>query len=65
MSILSDLQAVAAKLTLQDNRPVCAQCGKGRLVVVSERPHPNFGALGMVEQTMQCNNTACGKVTID
>ena len=55
MSILGDLQAVAAKLSLQDNRPTCAFCGMGKLVLIDERPDPNFGALGVVEQTLRCN----------
>ena len=64
MSILGDLQAVAAKLSLQDNRPTCAFCGKGKLVLIAERPDPNFGALGVVEQTLRCDRADCGKVTI-
>ena len=65
MSILSDLQAVAAKLSLQDNRPTCAFCGKGKLVLIAERPDPTFGALGVVEQTLRCDWADCGKLTID
>jgi hypothetical protein len=65
MSILGDLQAVAAKLSLQDNRPTCAFCGKGKLVLVDERPDPNFGALGVFEQTLRCDSAECGKITID
>jgi hypothetical protein len=65
MSILGDLQAVAAKLSLHDNRPTCAFCGKGKLVLIDERPDPNFGALGVVEQTLRCDSADCGKLTID
>lgn len=65
MSILGDLQAVAAKLSLQDNRPTCTFCGKGKLVLIAERPDPNFGALGVVEQTLRCDSADCGKLTID
>lgn len=65
MSILGDLQAVAAKLSLQDNRSTCAFCGKGKLVLIAERPDPNFGALGVVEQTLRCDRADCGKITID
>lgn len=65
MSILGDLQAVAAKLSMQDNRQTCAFCGKGKLVLIAERPDPNFGALGVVEQTFRCNSSECGKLTID
>jgi hypothetical protein len=65
MSILGDLQAVAAKLSMQDNRPTCALCGKGKLVLIAERPDPNFGALGVVEQTFDAIPPECGKLTID
>ena len=65
MSILGDLQAVAAKLSLQDNRPICAFCGKGKLVVIDEKPDRNYGALGVVEQTLRCDSADCGKITID
>ncbi|CAN5715754.1 hypothetical protein BH11PSE3_BH11PSE3_18850 [soil metagenome] len=65
MSILSDLHAVAAKLSHQDSRPICATCGQGRLDLISERPHPNYGILGVVEQTLQCNSAACARITVD
>ncbi|MPZ29461.1 MAG: hypothetical protein GEV13_00430 [Rhodospirillales bacterium] len=65
MSILGDLRAVAAKLSHQDNPPICAFCGKGKLVLIDERPDRNFGALGVVEQTLRCDAADCGKLTID
>lgn len=65
MSILGDLQAVAARLSLQDGRPTCAFCGKGKLVLIDERPDPNFGTLGVVQQTLRCDSADCGKITID
>jgi hypothetical protein len=65
MSILGDLRAVAAKLSLQDDRPTCAFCGKGKLLLIGERPDPNFGALGVVEQTLRCDSAECGRLTIE
>ena len=65
MSILGDLHAVAAKLAHHDNRPICAACGKGRLNLIGERPDPNYGILGVVEQTLQCDDAGCGRITID
>ena len=62
---MGDLRALIAKLALRDDRPTCPSCGKGKLVLISERPDPNFGALGVVEQTLRCDNPACGKLTID
>ena len=64
MSIFVDLHAVAAKLSFQENRPICACCGKGRLGLVDERPDPNFGILGMFQQTLKCDSAKCGKLTI-
>lgn len=65
MSILGDLHAVAAKLSHQDNRPICSICGKGRLDVIGERPDPNYGILGVVEQTLRCDQAACRHITVD
>jgi len=65
MSILGDLQAVAARLSRQDKRPTCVFCGKGKLDLIAERPDPNFGALGVVEQTLRCDSIECGKLTVD
>jgi hypothetical protein len=48
MSVIGELHAVAARLSFQDNRPICACCEKGRLVLVDERPDPNFGILGVM-----------------
>jgi|SRR5260370_25715368 hypothetical protein len=59
-----DLHAVAAKLSLQEHRPICVRCGKGRLVLIDERPDPNFGILGLLQQTLECDSPECGKVTI-
>jgi hypothetical protein len=63
-SVFGDLRAVAAKLSAQENRPTCVCCGKGHLVLVEERPDPNFGILGVVQQTLKCDAPECGKVTI-
>jgi hypothetical protein len=64
MSIFVDLHAVAAKLSSQDSRPLCAFCGKGRLVMIDERPDPNFGILGLFRQTLRCDSAECSKLTI-
>jgi hypothetical protein len=64
MSVLGELQAVAAKLSRQETQPICGCCGKGRLVLIDERPDPNFGVLGMFRQTLKCDSPECGEVTI-
>ena len=64
LSIFVDLHAVAAKLSSEDNRPICACCDKGRLVMIDERPDPNFGILGMFQQTLKCDSPECGELTV-
>jgi hypothetical protein len=64
MGVLGELQAVAAKLSFEEQRPVCAFCGRGRLVLVEEKPDPDFGILGMYQQTLRCDSPECGKLTI-
>ena len=34
MSIFVDRHAIVAKLSSKDNPPICACCGKGRLVMI-------------------------------
>jgi hypothetical protein len=64
MSVFEDLRAVAARLSPQENRPTCVCCGRGQLVLVEERPDPNYGILGVVQQTLKCDSPECGKITI-
>jgi len=64
MGVLGELRAVAAKLSFQEDKPTCAFCGRGRLVLIDERPDPNFGILGMLCQTLKCDSPECGKLTI-
>jgi hypothetical protein len=62
MSVLGELRAVAAKLSYQESRPACASCGKGRLLLIAEKPDPDFGILGVLRQTLKCD--WCGKLAI-
>ena len=62
--VLGELRAVAAKLSFQEDRPTCASCGQGRLVLIDEKPDPDFGILGMLRQTLKCDSPECGKLTI-
>ncbi len=64
MGVLGELQAVAAKLSFEEERPACAFCGKGRLILIEEKPDPDFGILGMFRQTLKCDSPECGKLTI-
>lgn len=64
MSVLGELQAVAAKLAQLESRPLCSCCGKGRMVLVEEKPDPNYGALGVLQQILKCDSPDCGAVTV-
>jgi hypothetical protein len=64
MNVLGELHAVAANLSLHDDRPTCECCGQGKLDLIDERPDPIFGMLGMTCQTLKCDFLGCGKLTI-
>lgn len=46
-----------------DDRPVCQFCRKGRVDLIDEQPDPTFGAVGVMRQTLKCDNTACARTT--
>ncbi|WP_147154430.1 hypothetical protein [Reyranella soli] len=48
-----------------DDRPRCWRCGNRDLTLVYERPHPQFGSLGMTQRWLRCTDAACAKLTID
>ena len=64
MDLLAELHVVAARLALREDRLVCGCCGTGRLVLIDERPDPNFAILGLLRQTLKCDSPECGKLTI-
>lgn len=64
MGVLEELHAVAARLAQQENRPLCRDCGNGRLVLIDEKPDPNFGVLGLRQKILKCDSPDCGKLTI-
>ena len=64
MTVYEDLRAVAARFMAEESQSTCAFCGKGHLVLIDERPDPNFGMLGMMDQTLKCDSPDCGKITV-
>jgi hypothetical protein len=64
MTVLGELHAVASRLASPEERPICACCGAGHLVLIDEEPDPNFGILGVLRQTLKCDSPDCGKITI-
>ena len=64
MNVLGGLRAVPAKLPLHDGRPTCSWCGKGKLVLIDEHPHPVLGIAGITCRTLKCDDAPeCGKLT--
>ena len=58
-------ETLHAALFAQDAQDaVCKVCGKGVLVLVDERPDPNYGALGMTQQTFKCDCPECGNTLV-
>ena len=51
------------KSPIVDDRPTCPFCGVGKLSLIDVRPDPNFGALGMIRETLKCDAADCGKLT--
>ena len=49
----------------EDGSAVCPLCRRGRLRLVSEKPHPIYGTLGVTECTLRCDAPDCGKVVIE
>ncbi len=64
MGIQEELNAVADKLSLREDRPTCGWCGRGKLRLVEEKPDANFGALGVTTRTLKCDDPGCGKLTV-
>jgi len=49
----------------EDGSAVCPLCRRGRQRLVSEKPHPIYGTLGVTECTLQCDEPDCGKLVIE
>jgi hypothetical protein len=46
----------------EEHLPACPRCGRTNLYVLEERPDPNYGALGVVQRTLQCAD--CSKLIV-
>ena len=47
---------------LNERRPICPCCGRGRLDLVDEWPHPILEAAGVRCKTLKCDSPECGKL---
>jgi len=54
---LEKLENAIAERPALENCPIC---GAGNLKVKTVRDHPTFGAMGIQERTMQCDDPNCG-----
>jgi hypothetical protein len=46
-----------------EHRPICESCGRGRLDLIDEWPHPILGIAGVTCRTLKCDAPECGKLT--
>ena len=64
MGVWEELHAVAARLSAREDRPTCQWCGRGKLQLIEEAPDANYGALGVTQLTLRCDDPECGKLTV-
>ena len=65
MTILEELNRVAARNAPYEIRPACDCCHVGEMRLVEETPDPLYGRLGVTRRTLRCSNPACGKTVTD
>jgi hypothetical protein len=68
LTLADRVSAIEEKLnsrssSIVDDRPTCPFCGVGKLRLIDAQPDPNFGALGMIRETLKCDARGCGKLT--
>lgn len=56
------LAALEASKAVTPTSGTCRFC-HGRLRVIDEKPHPDFGFAGRKVLTLECQNPSCGKKT--
>jgi len=49
----------------EDGSAVYPLCRHGTLRLISEKPHPIYGTLGVTECTLRCDGPDCGKVVVE
>lgn len=38
---------------------ICPICRRGRMNIISSKPHPTFGTMGVLERKLKCDNSSC------
>jgi hypothetical protein len=46
---------------LADRRATCGRCCIGKLDLIESRPDPHLGPVGVMRDTLKCDNPSCGK----
>ena len=62
--MINETHLAAATPSLDEHRPICQSCRRGRLDLIDEWPHPILGVAGVTCQTLKCDFLECGKLTI-
>jgi hypothetical protein len=57
----NELLTSAPVLPVEQAMDRCPHCGAETLRLVEERPHPLYGALGVMDRTWECVSPSCGK----
>ena len=63
--MINETHLAAATPSLDDRRPICKSCGRGKLDLIDEWPHPILGVAGVTCRTFRCNAVDCGALTSD
>ena len=63
--MINETHLAAATPSLDERRPICQSCRRGRLDLIDEWPHPILGVAGVTCRTFRCNAVVCGALTSD
>jgi hypothetical protein len=63
--MINETHRAAAIPSPDEHRSICPSCGRGRLDLIDEWPHPILGVAGVTCRTFRCNAVDCGALTSD
>jgi hypothetical protein len=63
--MIDETHRTAATPALDEHRPICRICRRGKLDLIDEWPHPILGVAGVTCRTFRCNAVDCGALTSD
>jgi hypothetical protein len=62
--MINETHRAAAIPSRDEHRSICPSCGRGRLDLIDEWPHPIVGVAGVTRQMLKSDAPECGKLTI-